>query len=91
VETNILPNSPDAGKLVSGPGVASGDGVLSSADVADVVLEALAEERFHVLPHPEVAEYLRRKSDDVDRWLEGMRRFQDRLFAGSPSPADWLK
>jgi len=90
VETNIGPNSPDADKLLGGPGVASGDGVLSSEQVADVVTQALAEERFLVLPHPEVAEYVRRKADDVDRWLEGMRRFQDRLFAGSPQPSDWL-
>lgn len=90
VETNIGPNSPDADKLIGGPGVASGDGVLSSDQVADVVIEALAAERFLVLPHPEVAEYVRRKADDVDRWLEGMRRFQDRLFAGSPQPSDWL-
>jgi NAD(P)-dependent dehydrogenase (short-subunit alcohol dehydrogenase family) len=90
VETNIGPNSPDADKLIGGPGVASGDGVLSSERVAHVVTQALAEERFLVLPHPEVAEYVRRKADDVDRWLEGMRRFQDRLFAGSPQPSDWL-
>lgn len=90
VETNIGPNSPDADKLVGGPGVASGDGVLSSEDVAEVVMQALAEERFHVLPHPEVAEYARRKASDVDRWLEGMRRFQDRLFPGGNGPADWL-
>ncbi|MGH0029793.1 MAG: SDR family oxidoreductase [Myxococcota bacterium] len=90
VETNIGPNSPDADKLVGGPGVASGDGVLQSSDVADAVMQALAEERFHVLPHPEVAEYARRKAADVDRWLEGMRRFQDRLFAGQKSPAEWI-
>ena len=91
VATNIGPNSPDADKLLGGPGVASGDGVLTSAQVADVVMEAIAEERFLVLPHPEVGEYVRRKADDVDRWLEGMRRFQDRLFAGSPQPSDWLE
>ena len=90
VATQIGANSPDADKLIGGPGVASGDGVLESSDVADVVMEALAEERFHVLPHPEVAEYTRRKADDIDRWLEGMRRFQGRLYPGG-GPADWLK
>ena len=90
VATNIGENSPDKDRLTGGPGVASGDGVLQPSDVADVVMEAIAEERFWVLPHPEVAEYARRKAGDVDRWLEGMRRFQDRLFAGSESPASWL-
>lgn len=90
VETNIGVNSPTRDRIVGGPGVASGDGVLSPGDVSDVVMEALAEERFWVLPHPEVAEYARRKANDVDRWLEGMRRFQDRLFAGREQPGDWI-
>jgi len=34
----------------------------------------VAEERFLILPHPEVSEYFRRKADDYDRWLRGMRR-----------------
>src|SRR5262249_39187340 len=37
--------------------------------VADAVIRGLAEERFLILPHPRVAEYFRRKSDDYDRWL----------------------
>lgn len=91
VETKIGENSPTRDRILGGPGVASGDGVLTPADVSDVVIEALAEERFWVLPHPEVAEYARRKASDVDRWLEGMRRFQDRLFAGSSEqPGDWI-
>jgi NAD(P)-dependent dehydrogenase (short-subunit alcohol dehydrogenase family) len=45
-------------------------------EVADVVVEGLAAERFLILPHPEVAEYFRRKADDYDRWLRGMRRMQ---------------
>jgi len=31
------------------------------------------------LPHPEVLTYMRRKTDDYDRWLGGMRRLQDRF------------
>jgi NAD(P)-dependent dehydrogenase (short-subunit alcohol dehydrogenase family) len=47
--------------------------------VAEAVVAGLAEERFLILPHPEVAEYFRRKADDYDRWLRGMRRLQDRV------------
>jgi len=90
VETRILENSPDAARLGGGPGVASGDGVLGASDVADVVMQALAEERFHVLPHPEVAEYVVRKASDVDRWLAGMQRWQGRLFPPGHDPAGWL-
>jgi len=48
----------------------------------------MAEERFWVLPHPEVAEYARRKATDVDRWLGGMRRFQGALYGDGPLPGD---
>jgi NAD(P)-dependent dehydrogenase (short-subunit alcohol dehydrogenase family) len=90
VETNIIANSPTADRLVGGPGVASGDGVLSAAQVAEIVVEAIGAERFLILPHAQVAEYVRRKADDPDRWLEGMRRFQDRLFAGRTAPGEWI-
>jgi NAD(P)-dependent dehydrogenase (short-subunit alcohol dehydrogenase family) len=49
-------------------------GALEPEDVAEAVVAGLAEERFLILPHPEAAEYFRRKADDYDRWLRGMRR-----------------
>ncbi|MEE4300076.1 MAG: SDR family oxidoreductase [Pseudomonadales bacterium] len=52
------------------------DGIIEADELAEVVVEALREERFHVLPHPEVGEYVRRKGEDVDRWLRGMRRLR---------------
>jgi len=91
VETNILANSPDQelrAELDLDGGVASGDGVISTDEVAALCLEAMAEERFWVLPHPEVAEYARRKATDVDRWLGGMRRFQGALYGDGPLPGD---
>jgi len=51
-------------------------GILEPEDVADVVVEGLREERFLILPHPEVASYFQRKAGDYDRWLVGMRRLQ---------------
>jgi NAD(P)-dependent dehydrogenase (short-subunit alcohol dehydrogenase family) len=47
--------------------------------VADAVSGGLAEERFLILPHPEVADYFCRKADDYDRWLRGMRRLQQKI------------
>ena len=56
------------------------DGVLSSAYVADCILEAIRDQRFLVLPHPEVATYFQRKASDHDRWLAGMRRLRQRTM-----------
>ena len=42
----------------------------------------LDEERFLVLPHPQVLDYMRRKTADYDRWLAGMRRLQARYTSG---------
>lgn len=61
---------------------ASLDGVLEPEVVADACIEAVREERFLVLPHPEVATYFQRKANDYDRWLGGMRRFRDRIAGG---------
>jgi len=56
---------------------------LTPEAVADAVVAGLAAEQFLILPHPEVAEYFRRKASDHDRWLRGMRRLQQR-FGGPP-------
>ena len=60
-------------------GVAGLDGMLEPDQLADTVIETLAEERFLVLPHPEVLTYMQRKAGDYDRWLKGMRRLQERF------------
>ena len=43
------------------------------------MIKTLEEESFLVLPHPEVLTYMRRKTEDYDRWLGGMRRLQERF------------
>jgi NAD(P)-dependent dehydrogenase (short-subunit alcohol dehydrogenase family) len=59
--------------------VTTAGAVLEPEEVAAGALEAIAAERFLVLPHPEVLTFFRRKADDYDRWLAGMRRLQGRL------------
>ena len=58
------------------------DGIIEASTLADTVVEIMREERFHVLPHPEVEEYVRRKGDNVDRWLLGMQRLRKRTLEG---------
>lgn len=60
-------------------GVAGLDGMLEPEKLADTVIETLEKERFLVLPHPEVLTYMRRKTDDYDRWLGGMRRLHEKF------------
>ncbi|HJZ79395.1 MAG TPA: SDR family oxidoreductase [Pyrinomonadaceae bacterium] len=58
------------------------EGSLDPDEVAAAVVEGLAAEQFLILPHPEVAGYFRRKADDYDRWLRGMRRLNDKVRSG---------
>jgi NAD(P)-dependent dehydrogenase (short-subunit alcohol dehydrogenase family) len=62
-----------------GGGVAGVDGVVEPEQVADAVIEGLADERFLILPHPQVLEYVQRKGADYERWIRGMRRLQERF------------
>ena len=49
-------------------------GVIEPGDLADVVVEGIREERFYILPHPEVADYMALKGGNPERWLAGMRK-----------------
>lgn len=60
-------------------GVAAVDGMIEPEHVADAAVAGLADERFMILPHPEVGEYVRRKANDPDRWIRGMQRLQSRF------------
>jgi len=57
------------------------DGILSAEYVADCILGGIDDQRFLVLPHPQVTTYVRRKANDHDRWVGGMRRYR-RKFIG---------
>ena len=72
--------------LATGPGAeenvfggADADGVLSPEQVADAVVDGVAEGKFLIAPHPEVVGYFQRKAADYDRWIGGMRRYRRRL------------
>jgi NAD(P)-dependent dehydrogenase (short-subunit alcohol dehydrogenase family) len=81
VRTNLITGS---GDLVRDVMLAVAD-PLEPDDVAEAVVRGVEEEVFLILPHPEVAEFVRRKANDHERWLRGMRRLNARLL-GSGAP-----
>lgn len=70
VRTRMLENAEFGG------GAFIAETAIEPEQVAQSVVEGLDKETFLILPHPEVAEYIRRKATDYDRWLRGMRRLQ---------------
>ncbi len=76
----LCPQAVRTGMTAGGDGGVAGlDGMLETDVVSDVVIQAMDEEQFLILPHPEVLTYMQRKTADYDRWLRGMRRLRDRM------------
>jgi NAD(P)-dependent dehydrogenase (short-subunit alcohol dehydrogenase family) len=73
VATPLLLDPLGAGDAAASVVAASGT-VISAEDVARAVVEGLADERFLILPHPEVGTYWAQKAADPDRWLAGLRK-----------------
>ena len=79
----LCPQAVDTNMLrMAGATAASVDGVLNTDAVAQTVIDVMDAETFLILPHPEVKEYLTRKTGDHDRWLRGMRRLRDKSGEG---------
>ena len=74
VDTNMLRSIPK--------GPQSGDGDLSPEQVAQDALAGLEQETFLILPHPQVAGYMRRKTENYDRWIAGMAKIQAKMREG---------
>ena len=73
VRTAMTAGNPD--------GVASIDGMMEPEEVAEACVAAIEAERFLILPHPEVLDYMQRKTGDYERWIGGMRKL-NRRFRG---------
>jgi NAD(P)-dependent dehydrogenase (short-subunit alcohol dehydrogenase family) len=79
----LCPQSVQTGMTMPGPSAARIDGVMQPAEVARIVIEAMAAERFLILSHPQVHEYVQRKAANTERWLAGMRRLRDKIYGSA--------
>ncbi|HEX4062311.1 MAG TPA: SDR family oxidoreductase [Streptosporangiaceae bacterium] len=52
---------------------------ISPEAAADAVVAGIADGRFLILPHPEVAQMYANRAADPDRWLGGMNKLQRRI------------
>jgi len=73
VRTAMTAGNPD--------GVASVDGMIEAEEAAEACVRAIEAETFLVLPHPQVLEYMRRKTGDYDRWIRGMQKLNRQFGA----------
>jgi NAD(P)-dependent dehydrogenase (short-subunit alcohol dehydrogenase family) len=71
VDTNMLRSIPK--------GPQSGDGDLSPQRVAEDALKGVEQETFLILPHPQVLDYMRKKTENYDRWIGGMAKIQAKM------------
>jgi len=76
VRTDMLDATGSAGDIVLRPTAIEPD------DVADALFKGIEEDRFLILPHPEVAGYYRARAAEPDRWLTNMNHIQQKWEAG---------
>ncbi|WP_406836610.1 SDR family oxidoreductase [Streptomyces sp. AHU1] len=72
VRTDMLQATGSAGDLVLQPTA------IEPEAVADALMKGIEEDRFLILPHPEVAGYYQARAADPDRWMMNMNHLQQK-------------
>jgi NAD(P)-dependent dehydrogenase (short-subunit alcohol dehydrogenase family) len=75
VQTKMLEDTGPGGQLMMGADA------ISAEQLAETVMEGLSDDRFLILPHPQVREFFIGLATDTDRWLNGTNRLQQQLEA----------
>jgi len=75
VRTAMLDSAGEAGRLLMG------EGAIEPEQVADALWDAISQDRFLVLPHPEVRDYYSLRAADTDAWLRGMNKLERKIEA----------
>ncbi len=83
----LCPQAVRTGMVPGDGGSAGGDGILSAEQVAEDIIRVMGEETFLILPHPQVLEYARMKTNNYDRWLGGMQKLYERFRASKKAGA----
>ena len=76
-------NTPMLGSSQSGFRSNAAGPIKEPEDVAQMVVDAVFEERFLILTDPIAEIWMDRKANDLERWLNGMRRMQAKIEAAS--------
>jgi hypothetical protein len=53
--------------------------MIEPEELADTVVEELRNERFLILPHSIVLDYMRNKTTNYDRWIGGMNKLMRKI------------
>lgn len=60
--------------------VAALDGMLEPEFLVEKIQEGIAKKQFLILPHPEVQNYIEKKSINRDKWISGMARLKQKIM-----------
>ncbi len=80
VATRMIGIEDDSDDFSGGFGGNDVDGILSADEVADIIANGVEAGQFLILTHPTVTTYVERKAANHDRWIDGMRRFRQKLI-----------
>ena len=79
VATRLIGMPDDSDAADGGFGGNEVDGIMKAEEVADIIIDQMLEGRFMILTHPQVTDYIQRKTGNYDRWIGGMRKFRRSL------------